>query len=266
MSLYFLPLSVFSGASIALVLLRKGFTEAVSILTISALLIVISFLVSPTKPGFPIPVVFALWIPVLVGAWWLRRNASQSAALIAVGVVCALFVIGMYLAVGDVVTWWNDWIATAMPGVRDSATADFGPEDNIRLANGFVAMLLGFAAMFTLLFARWMQGSLFNPGGFAAEFVSIKLSRMILIEVLGLLVISSLFNEQTMTDLFMVAIMVYFFPGISALHGIVIRRRLNRNWLVLPYIGLVFVPQILIPLLAFIGVADSLIDFRSHRK
>ncbi|MGH8550044.1 MAG: hypothetical protein ACRERU_15875 [Methylococcales bacterium] len=265
MSLFLLPLSIFSGAAVALVALRKGMAQALYILAVSAVLIVVSWVLSPTRPGFPFPVVFGLWVPVMVGAWWLRITASQSKALMAVGLVCASFVVGMYLAVGDVVAWWNEWILTAMPGVRDSSTAEFGPEDNIRLANGFVAMLLGYGAMFTLLFARWMQGRLFNPGGFAAEFIAIKLPRMVLVGILAVLIASSFFNTQMMTDLFMVAIMVYFFPGLSVLHGIVVRRRLNRNWLVAPYLGLLFLPWILIPGLAILGAADAFIDFRSRK-
>jgi hypothetical protein len=201
----------------------------------------------------------------MVGAGWLRSTASQSNALMAVGLVCALFVVGMYLAVGDVVAWWNEWILTAMPGAGDSSTAEFGAEDNIRLANGFVAMLLGFGAMFTLLFARWMQGKSFNPGGFAAEFIAIKLPRVVLVGILIVLIASSAINTQMMTDLFMVAIMLYFFPGLSVLHGVVVRRRLNRNWLVAPYLGLLFLPWILIPGLAILGAADAFIDFRSRK-
>jgi hypothetical protein len=266
MSIYWLPLSIFSGAAAALVALRKGFAQVSYVLGISAILILLSLMLSPAKPGFPFPVVFALWVPVLAGAWWLRATAAQSNALLAVGTVCALFVIGMYLAVGDVVAWWNEWITAAMPGVREPGTAEFGPIDDIRLANGFVAMLLGFGAMFTILFARWMQGALFNPGGFAVEFAAIKIPRAVLVGVLVVIMASSAFNTQMMTDLFMVAIMIYFFQGLSVVHGVVIRRRLNRNWLVAPYLALFFLPQILIPGLAILGVADAFIDFRSRRK
>lgn len=264
MSLFLLPLSIFSGAAVALVALRKGLVKAFFVLAISALLVQISLMLSPAKPGFPFPVVFALWAPVLVGAWWLRYTESQSKALLAIGTVCALFVVAMYIAVGDVVAWWNEWILTAMPGVRDPSTGELGSDDTIRLANGFVAMLLGFGAMFTLLFARWMQATLFNPGGFVAEFVAIRLARMVLVGILVVLIASS-FNTQMMTDLFMVAIMVYFFTGIAVLHGIFVRRRLNRNWLVAPYLGLFFLPYILIPGLAILGVADSFFDFRSRK-
>ncbi len=266
MSIYWLPLSLFSGAAAALVALRKGYIQAFYILAVSAVLILVSLMLSPAKPGFPFPVVFALWAPVLAGTWWLRATASQSDALMAVGAVCAVFVIGMYLAVGDVVAWWNEWIVSAMPGIRDQGSAEFGPIDDIRLANGFVAMLLGFGAMFAILFARWMQGSLFNPGGFAAEFAAIRIPRTVLVGILVVLLAASAFNNQMMTDLFMVAIMIYFFQGLSVVHGIVIRRRLNRNWLVVPYLGLVFLPQFLIPALAILGVVDSFLDFRSRRK
>lgn len=265
MSMFLLPLCIFSGAAVALVALRKGMIQAFYIVAVSAILILVSLMLLPTKPGFPFPVVFALWVPVLVGAWWLRKTALQSMALMAVGVVCALFVVGMYLAVGDVVGWWTEWIINALPGAPETSTAEFGPGDDVRLANGFFAMVLGFGAMFTLLCARWMQGILFNPGGFAQEFIAIKLPRTVLVAILIMLIGLNFVNAQMMTDLFMVAIMVYFFYGLSVLHGIVVRRRWNRNWLVAPYLGLVFLPWILIPGIAILGVVDAFIDLRSRK-
>lgn len=266
MSLFLLPLSIFSGAALALVALRKGFTQAFYVLAIAALLIVVSYLLAPAKPGFPFPVVFALWVPVMAGAWWLRNTQSQSTALLAIGTVCALFVAGMYIAVGDVVAWWNEWILTAMPEVRNATTGDGGLDDDIRLFNGLVAMGLGFSAMLTLLYARWMQGMLFNPGGFAAEFIAIKLPRTVLVLVLVVLIAARAYNQSMMKDLFMIAMMVYFMTGIAVLHGVFVQYRWNRNWLVAPYIGLMFLPYILIPGLAILGAADSLIDFRSRNK
>lgn len=266
MSLYFLPLSVFSGAALGLVALRKGLGQAFYILGVAAALILASWALIPTRPGFPFPVVYALWAPVLCAAFWLRTTVSQTKALLAIGAVCGAFVIGMYLSVGDVVAWWNEWILTAMPEVRDPGTAEFGAGENIRLANGYVAMLLGLASMFAIVFARWMQSMLFNPGGFATEFAAIRIPRSVLVGFLLMLMVSSSVNNQMMMDLFMVAMMMYFFHGLSVVHGIVLRRRFNRNWLVIPYIGLFFLPQILIPGLAILGVADTFVDFRSRRR
>lgn len=266
MSLFLLPLSFFSGAALALVVLRKGFGQAFQVLSVSALLIGASWILSPAKPGFPFPVVFALWAPVLVGAWWLRFTASQAKTLLAVAVVCALFVVGMYIAVGDPLAWWNEWRQTAMPASANPAGAQLDLDDENRLFNGFMAMGLGFGAMFTLCFARWMQATLFNPGGFGVEFMAIRLDRMVLLWILIILIASGIFNIQMMTDLLMVAIMVYDFPGIALLYAIVVRKRLNPNWMVVPFLGVYFLPPIMIPALAILGVADSFLDFRRRIK
>jgi hypothetical protein len=264
-SVYSSPLSVFSATAIALVALSKGFGEAFHVVGVSAILIEIFLAFFPASTSFPFPVVFALWVPVLVGAWFLRASASQSSALAAVAGVCALFVLGMHLVIGDVVLWWAQWFQQAIPGFSDQTGGEIGAVDFIRLANGFAAMFLGFGAMFTLFFTRWMQAALFNPGGFSREFVAQKLPRTLLIGILVLLVVTGSFNQQIMSDLFMVSLMLYFFQGLGVLHALVVHRQLGRHWLIAPYLGLFLLPQILVPGMALMGVADSIVDFRSRQ-
>jgi len=219
LSMILLPLAILSGASIGLVHLRNGWSEVAQVGLTAGILIVIAFMLMPAHAGIAFPLVFAIWVVVLAGTSALRVFQSQAAALIAVGAVCALFVLGMHLLVGDVVEWWNQWIKVVITNVEGATFDDIGDDDVLRILNGFVAMILGLASMMTVLLARWMQSFLFNPGGYKTEFTSLMLPKMMLPSVVFVLLAAGTIKNELMVDLFMVAVIVYFYQGLATLHG-----------------------------------------------
>ncbi len=253
MSILLLPLAIFSAAAIGLVHLRKGWSEVAYVGLVAGLLIVVASLLLPTRAGFPFPLVFALWVVVLVGVEALRVFQSQVTALIAVGGVCALFVIAMHLIVGDVVTWWSEWFKVVVTNMEGATFDSFEEEGVLRIFNGFVAMVAGLAGMMTVLLARWMQSYLYNPDGYKAEFVSLMLPKMMLPVVVGTLIVAGMIKDELMADLFIVVVVVYFFQGLATLHGLGAKKRWKKSWFAVPYLALVFVPQILIPGFAALG-------------
>lgn len=266
MSILLLPLAIFSAAAIGLVQLRKGWSEVAYIGLVAGVLIVAASLFLPARAGFPFPLVFALWVVVFVGTAVLRASQSQVIALIAVGGFCALFVIAMHLIVGDVVTWWSDWFKVVITNV-DGATFDsFEEEGVLRIFNGFVAMVAGLAGMMTVLLARWMQSFLYNPEGYKTEFVSLMLPKMMLPVVVAILFVAGMIKDELMADLFIVGVVVYFFQGLATLHGLGTKKRWNKSWFAVPYLALMFVPQILIPGFAAFGALDTTMDFRAIRR
>ncbi len=263
MSLYFLPLAIFSGATLGLVQLRKGESESIQVALIAGLLIVITLLISPSRPGFPFPVVFALWLTVSFAVWVLRVTMSQTLVLLSVGLICSLFIVAMHLAVGDVVAWWREWLIITQPPGGEVKIDKFGEDEWTRLTNGLMAMFVGFATMFTVLFARWMQSVLYNPGGFANEFIRLRLPRLLLSLLVLVLLAASAINQEVIAEFFMVAMMVYFFQGVAVMHGVSVAKRLHQGWVMAPYLGLFFFPIVIIPGLALLGAIDTFINFRN---
>ena len=269
MSIILLPLSIFSSAALGLVELRKGGSETVVIAVGAGLLIILTALFFPERPGFPFPLVFALWVPVLIAALVLRQNRDLGNALLAVGVICALLVISMHIAVGDIVAWWTEWMRVV---TSDANTQELEQNGTMRIFNGFVAMMLGFAAVLSLIFARWMQAILYNPGGLGHDFNSLAYPRLLLPVVVAILVVAGLFSQDLMANLFQVSLMLYFFQGLAVIHGIVASRGMAKSWLVPPYLILMLTPlqpelgQYMIMGLAFLGAVDSLVNFRVQRN
>lgn len=263
-SWYLVPLSIFSASALTLVLLRLGERKALDIAFYAGLLIFLVFILLPVKAEFPLPLVFIVWVVVIAGGEALARTSSQANALMVIGLVCTLLMVGMNLSVNDANEFWAQWL----PQIGETGDRDLADPGEIslnRLLNGLMAMYLGFASMFSLMFARWMQAVLFNPGGFVEEFISIRLPRLLLLGVVTILSVLGSFSMQMMNELFMIVMMVYFFCGLAVLQGIVIRRRAHKVWALIPYLGVFLAPQIFIPGCAMLGAVDTFANFRSLR-
>lgn len=265
-SLFFMPMAFLSGAAVGLVSLRKGSYDGLLVAGSAFLLTFAVFLLIGERPGFPFPLVTALWLPVLVCTEVLRRFESQGVMLATIGALAALFVIGMHVLTGDVVQWWREWLRVAVANVQGATVEGFARDNTLRLFNGMVAMIFGISMMLTMLLARWWQALLYHPGGFAEEFHNLRIPRLILPAVVAIVLLAGSINKIAMADLFMVGLMVYFFQGIAVMHGIVAKRNLAWVWLLPPYFLLFFLPQYVIAGLALLGAVDSLIDFRAAQR
>ncbi len=65
-----------------------------------------------------------------------------------------------------------------------------------------------------------------------------------------------------MSDVFVIAVVLFAFQGLAVVHHRARSIKLARGWLVGLYFLLAFMPQLVGPLLATAGVADSVADFR----
>jgi hypothetical protein len=263
-SLFVLPFAVFGAAALALVALRYGWRHGLIVAAGAALLVGGSWHWVQLRPGLDFPVVFALWPPVLLGAEVLRRTESQGLALLAVGLVAAAFVLAMHGLTGDVVGFWQAWLKRAVAGVPGATVQGFERDGTLRLMNGLVAMLYGLSLMFGLLCGRWLQSLVYNPGGFGAEFRKLRLPLAALPVVVAAVWLGGASSQVLTADLFLVAVMMYFFVGLAVIHGVVAVRRLSWTWAVPPYLALFLVPQYTLIGLALVGALDALADFRKR--
>jgi hypothetical protein len=79
-------------------------------------------------------------------------------------------------------------------------------------------------------------------------------------------VLTGVFDSRghILTDLFIIAVMMYSFQGLAAMHRMTATRGLSQLWLLPAYIGLFLLPPHFIVGLAMVGVTDSLINFRGN--
>ncbi len=262
LSLIFLPLACLSAATAGLVGLRKGWWDSLVVVLVTSGTTLVAASMITSKPGMTFPLVFTLLIPVFVCAQVLRATESQGSVLVLVGIFAAMFVAGMHVLFGDVVTWWQDWLSEAIKGVKGATLEGFEREGTLRLMNGLVALMFGVLCMVSVLISRWWQSLLYHPGGFAQEFRSLRLPIVLLPVTIIVLLLASSISQIFLADLFMVAVMIYFFQGLAVMHGVLAKHSASGWWIAPIYLGLMLMPQYLLTGLALVGAADTIVRFR----
>lgn len=263
------PLSLFSGAAVGLVTLRHGMKEGLTVTAGAALVVAVIFLAIAGRADLSFLLILGLWLPNALGCWVLRITQSQAWTLLVVGGFAAFFVVSMHILTGDVIAWWQQWIEQTITqaNIEGVTVEQISQEGALALMNGLVAMFFGLNLMLTILLARWWQALLYNPGGFSKEFRSLHLPRSLtyLVILLSALVLTGVLDGRghVLTDLFIVAVMIYLFQGLAAMHGMAALRGLSSWWLLPLYIGLFVLPPHFIIGLAMVGVVDSLMNLRS---
>ena len=135
-------------------------------------------------------------------------------------------------------------------------------EDIRESIGSFIGVGYMFLAIVLLMLARWMQATLFNPGGFQKEFHQLHIGQKTALGLAGLIFLGSyqLVIPQSWVFYFILPLL---FSGIALMHAVVVKKKLSSLWLVIFYILLIVLPTVL-QLLVLLALVDSWYDFRSR--
>lgn len=266
LSQFVLPLALISCGIIALCVLTRSTGYWLIVALGTALAVYVSSLFVESRPGLGIPLILFLLVPLIVVAKILRVTESQSLSIMVAAVFAAILAISIHVVTGDAAQWWANWLEIAVTGVKDATLQGFETDGTLRLMNGLVAMMFGFAIVSSLFIGRWMQAILYNPGGFAQEFYRVAYPFPILAVLGVVLIVTALFSEAVLYDLLLVFTMPFFFHGMAVLHCTVGMSGRSKNFLLPPYLLLIILPQYAIVGMAFLGLADIFLKFRRAYK
>ncbi|MBL4819927.1 MAG: hypothetical protein JKY98_02900 [Gammaproteobacteria bacterium] len=250
------PLIYFlSPVVVALVILRKGVQEA-GLLLAWALLPIGAWALYPSialdAPVNLLPVLVLLAVSAL--AMVLRSTGSwQSTVLVAV-VVGLLFELYLRLQPDNV----ELLLLQINPLLQESgATQTISSGELIAL----VSIVHAGMSLLLLMWSRWMQAMLFNPGGFKTEFHSLRIERKAALPLLLLIVLSGM--GVIIPDSWMLYfVMPPLFAGTALVHATVALKQLSPFWLFMFY--MVF--PVIVQFLVIFALMDSWFDFRKRMR
>lgn len=258
-----LGLPVISPAVVALVLLRLGSNQAV-IVFIAAVAPALVLLATSVTNALMAMVSVAIYLSIVIAAGVLRWSRSWSYALVALLIVTVVNSVLMYWGVPEQVAVLTEAMAeTSRQMVAQYGTeAQTAPTITDRYTLGMIATVSMFAAIPSLLLARWWQAMLYNPGGFQEEFHQLRLTPIVAVSCLGL----GLYHYSTGGDSVSWGT-VFFMPlviaGIALVHCMVKQRGLGSHWLVIFYIFMLLVGPMR-GMIAVLAVLDSLLNLRGR--
>lgn len=271
LSLVLPPVGLLSSAAVALVTLRLGGAEGLTVIGFATLL-------SALLGGWFIgsPAMFAiygavLWLPV----WWvavvLRKRVDLALALEMGVALAGLLVVGIFLAYDNPPELWTASLERMLSPLLENPPPGFEAaqiRERMALVARFMtgavaaASLMGVAA--ALFLARWWQAQLFNPGGFAQEYLNLRGHRSLALGMLALLVMAlatSGYWAEAAANLLVVGLTFYLVVGVAVLHSLSAQMSARRFLLVLLYGVLLIFPHALVPV-ALLGLADVWLDLR----
>ena len=269
LSLMVPPLAFFmSGVPLGLLTLRKGALASAQVMAGSLFFMWLLSAMLKVQLLTVLIVLASVWLPVYACSLVLRVTERPAIMAMAAAVIASCFVLYMYLVVGDVEQWWRDLLGEVLTaGLPADAPAQY--QQAIELAptlmNAVVASSIVTSLVLSVLLARAWQSSLFNPGGFGREFRAFSLPRRLVVPLvlaMALVFVDDLAFAALLRDLLMVVLVLYLVQGLASVHRTVHERGLSGNWLIGMYFLLLFLPQIMVIFVAWIGMTDSLLSRR----
>ena len=252
-----------SAAAGSLVLLRRGLSDALSILVWGLLPALVWWYFGEPRTAL-----------VLIGAFGLalvlRTSASWSQVLlvsVGLGVIYSQALGSLF---GELITATVSELKTLLPqlleGVYEQLTvAEQAKLDGLLepLMIGLMAAVLQVVSLLSVVLGRYWQSQLYNPGGFAREFGELRLKPLLAFGLLISMLVAPNFGVE-LAMLMPLCSVPLVFAGMALLHGLVTQGRLAKFWLVGLYVSLLLFMQLVYPLLVMLAVVDSLIDFRGR--
>lgn len=271
------------GASIsilitALVTLRKGAFEGSWVLVATLAPYLLGYAVTPAISQ----IVLAATITVVVIdilTWLLAvilRERPQWGLVIEIaafiGLVLIVLIHGIF---PELQNWWvaqlTAYLNKTATLLGSLATNDVGTADEMRVlaANtkryivGFVIASVVLNALLQLLIARWWQAAIFNPGGLRKELHQIRLSYVFAAAFIAIMGLAYTGNALGV-DMMPIMITVFCIAGLSMIHYGLASKKASLIWIVMVYLGIIFIFPMGIALVSLVGLLDSMLNLRQR--
>ena len=258
----------FSAAAVALVVLRRGLSDAVPILVWGLLPAVVWAVVGDLTPLLVITGSAGLAVVLRQHNDWVR------VLLLAVplGVVFALVLLS---ALSEPLQQLAGSFREMLPELLEQMGVQLDEANRavllsrldqlmIPVLGGVLGAMHILMVLVSLMLARYWQAGLYNPGGFRQEFHQLRLPPLASIGLLALVVLAPQWPALAMLS--PVASVPLLLAGLALLHGVVGARNLGKGWLIGLYVLLVLFVRFAYPLIMFLAFVDSLFDFRSRMR
>ena len=264
------PLSLVSGAVVALVTLRNGLVAGLQVAGAAGLVTVLAGQLVFGHLVAALAFALLLWGPMLVLALVLRHTRSLAATLQAGLVFGAVLVAFYVIGFDDAVAEWKTLLGNVLGGFFEAQgidEADRGAliEAMARWMTGTLAAAYFLQLVASLLLARWWQSLLYNPGGFRQEFHALRLSRglaLVALPLFAAVVVDGL--PDVLRYLALPVAAAFFLQGLALAHGQLAAFNAGPGWLIGIYALLVVAPPYAFMALTTAGYADAWMDFRAR--
>lgn len=212
------------------------------------------------------PTALAVLLEVVLMTALLRVTSSWDKALCGgtfLAIVIGLVLPQLYPGLMDIlvqtgVRFYEQYNADIAQALGNNLESVIRQTMSASMAGTYLALAIGMT-----LLARGWQAALYNPGGLRKEFHGLRLSPVFAVVFAVTMVIGPVLGLNTVL-LAWTAGTPLFLAGLALIHGVVARKKLNRQWLVMFYVALVLLGPSLMILLVVLAFVDSWLNIRGR--
>lgn len=212
------------------------------------------------------PTALAVLLEVMLMTALLRVTSSWDKALCGgtfLAIVTGLVLPQLYPGLMDIlvqtgVQFYQQYNADVAQSLGNNLEPVIRQTMSASMAGTYLALALGMT-----LLARGWQAALYNPGGLRTEFYGLRLSPVFAVVFAVTMVIGPVLGLNTVL-LAWAAGTPLFLAGLALVHGVVARKKLSRQWLVMFYVALALLGPSLMILLVVLAFVDSWLNIRGR--
>lgn len=240
--------------------------------------------------------------PVVVGLVMLRKGVSEASIILAwailpvggwaiagdiVPLIMLIGISGLSLLLRETESWEFTLLAAiaigiaveiylrVRPAMLDLMFQQLGPyldsnnlqgmqiEEFRELVTSFIGSVYMFLAVVLLMLARWMQGVLYNPGGFKQEFHQLRIKQTVALGLMALTLLAN-FDIVIPSGWVLYLVLPMLFSGVALVHAVVAKKQMSGMWLVVFYAVIMF--PLAVQIVVLLALIDSWYDFRTRIK
>jgi hypothetical protein len=199
---------------------------------------------------------------VLLGASALKQTRAWTSALKVILGASVLSGLVMKLLLAAEVSAMRETLNEMLRQLQQQNSALIFEPSDLFIA-GLLAWVIALTAVAALLLARWWQSLLYNPGGFSVEFHALRFDKLSASVLFAALMACYLLGQEYVTWGNLLGLPLLL-SGVALVHHSIAFAKLGTRWLVVFYMGLVFLLGPLSSVLIGLGFLDSVMDFRSR--
>jgi hypothetical protein len=274
LSMLLAPLSILSGAGVALVSLRLGAREGMLVILASWLACsLLSYLVF--ADALPATVfALALWVPVWALGLLLRTTRAMPLTIEVALLSGLLIIAGLYLVLPDPGKYLAEMMYEPVQQLIDEGKLEISGADSDKVLSGLSHWMTSvvatgyFLQMVAVMFVgRWWQAMIYNPGGFGDEFRDLRFHRPTAMIAAPLLLLV-MFGEVpdwvvAVATLFLAA---FFLQGLAVVHALLKKAKAGGFWIAGIYALLLLAMPYMMSVLALTGLTDTWMNFRKRAE
>jgi hypothetical protein len=267
LSLKYPPVSVVSSASVALVTLRRGGSEGLYILGCAALAAGLMGFFILGNFQFALAYVMVLWLPIWLISIVLREGRALSLAVEISVFLGVLGVIAVHSFMADPTATWKQILIQMAPATAPVDNTQRTIELLSHYMTGIVAAGSVIGLLLGLFIGRWWQATLYNPGGFRTEFLSLSTHPRYTVATLVIIGIAcaNLGVISIMArNISVVLIVHHIFIGAAILHTVFAAKKQARYFVPAFYVIMLLIPHSLVAV-ALVGLTDMLLNLRKNK-